>query len=149
MINKRFSMLFIFFLFTVVIFGGCGGSADDDVDLIQPGRYNVTYGENLDYPSWDILYDDSYIRVFSFKRVGNNDYELTLSGLIWWKDSIGNTDYTNLSSNKYQNLPMTKIDDYLYETIPGFTPYVGLIIYDEENIGLITDEFDVDLEYAY
>ena len=149
MSKKRLSILFVFYLFTVFIFGGCGGSSDEDVDLIQPGKYFVTYGENLDYPGWDIFYDDSYIRVYSFKEVGYNSYELTLSGILWWQDSIGKTDYTNISSSKYKNLPMTKISDYQYETVSGFSPYVGLIIYDEENIGIITDEFDVDLEYAY
>ena len=147
--KKKLSILFVFYLFTVIIFGGCGGSSDEDADLIQTGKYYVTYGENFDYPGWDIFDVDSYIRIYSFKRVGNNSYELTMSGILYWQDSIGITDYTNISSSKYKNLHMTRISDNQYETVPGFSPYVGLIIYDEENIGLITNEFDVDLEYVY
>jgi len=139
-------MLFIFCLFTVFTFGGCGGDSTDESDFIQPGRYYAVDGENYDNPDWEVSYYDSYIRVFHFEKVNFYDYELSFSGVIFWLDTYGNSYARSIPQ---RNILMTRIDDGLYETKSSSAPYVLLEIFNEEIFDLYTEEFMVSLEFNY
>ena len=139
--RKTFFKLLVLCLLPIFMFGGCSVSSDDDVDIVKRGKYLVLDGEDFDNPDWMISHESSYIRVFSFKRI-DGEYEITFSGILFWKDNYGNSHYQNIP---VKTISMVRIDDYLYETKFRSDPYVGIEVFDDENFDLYTDDFLVNL----
>jgi len=139
----NFSKLFILCFFVVFIFGGCSGSSGDKTEYLQEGKYYIAYGENIDHPNWSIIQEDSYIRIFSFKKVGYNDYEVVFSGLLFWMDNRNNIIPYNIPA---RTILLSKIEHY-YETKSNSDPYIWIEIFDDKNFDLCSDEFLVELEY--
>jgi hypothetical protein len=132
-------------LSVVFISGGCGGGSSSNISLIQQGRYYVLNGENFDYPDLSVSYNDSYIKINSFKKIGNNDYELSFSGLIFWRNSEGTT--VHGSNVQQRTILMSRVDHSIYETKYSSDPYIWIEILDDKNIDLCSDEFLVGLIY--
>ena len=146
--KKRFLGLFVLCLSAVLIFGGCDGGGDS-ADYLGTGKYFINDeadAEHVDHPGWVISCDDSYIRVFNFKKVGHNEYEITFSGYLEWYDS-GFFYYTNLSQ---RTITVVKVDHYCYESKYSSDPYVYIEIFDDYSFELYyedsSDAFWVSLE---
>ena len=142
--KKSYLKLFILYLSVVFVFGGCSGTGamiDQDVEPIYPGRYYAFYGENFNNPDWTIS-DDSYIRIFYFHRVGYNEYEISFSGVLFWRNRYGQVFGESVPQRA---ILMTEVDYCVYETKLSSAPYVFIEIFDDESFDLYTERFMVSL----